>query len=193
MLSQERFTGFRSHPNVEGSHAFLSPSNYHWLNYPEEKLIERLSTVKAAALGSRLHAWAAESILLKREQPRDGDIIAAYVNDAIEYGMTPEQSLWYSIHCFGTTDAISFDPEEMFLRIHDLKTGVSKASFDQLYIYAGLFCLEYEYKPFEVQGELRIYQGHDVDWVEIDVEYLSWVYSKIRWASERIDVYTLGA
>ena len=83
-----------------------------------------------------------------------------YVNDAIHFKMQPEQVLYYSENCFGTADAISF--KKNFLRIHDLKTGVTKASLHQLEIYAALFCLEYDKKPGSIEMELRIYQNNDI-------------------------------
>ena len=83
-----------------------------------------------------------------------------YVNDAIGYKMTPEQILYYSPNCFGTADAISFRGD--ILRIHDLKTGESPTHMEQLMIYAALFCLEYNYKPNEIQMELRIYQNDGI-------------------------------
>lgn len=186
MLSTGRFAGFRSHPKLEGSHAFLSPSNYHWLNYDEDKLIERLRTAEAAALGTRLHAWAAEAILLGRRQPEDGDVLCAYINDALEYGMTPEQTLFYSFNCYGTADTIGFEPYiehdrfAGFLRIHDYKSGVSSTSEKQLYVYSGIFCHEYGFKPFEIDGELRIYQGENVRCFELDRAILARVYDKIQ-------------
>lgn len=190
MLSNERFSGFNTHPKLEGSHAFLSPSTPHWLRYTEDKLIERLRTAEAAAAGTRLHETAARNIFDGIELKEDGRYpgLAAYVNDAIEFGMTPEQMLFYSINCYGTADAIGFDMDELFLRIHDLKTGVTKASEDQLYVYAGLFCLEYGFKPFEIQGELRIYQGDEVHVYEIDRGYLAGVYDKIRTSDETIEL-----
>lgn len=192
MLSNERFTGFRSHPKLEGTHAFLSPSNPHWIRYTEDKLIERLSTAEAAARGTKLHAWAAEAITLGREQPENGDILSAYINDALKYGMIPEQTLFYSFNCYGTADAIGFDRNEMFLRIHDLKTGVTKASEDQLYVYAAIFCHEYGFKPFEIRGELRIYQGNEVHLYEIDRGYLANVYDKINTSDEVIEQRKFG-
>ena len=193
MLFRGRFAGFNSHPKLEGTHAFLSASSYAWLNYTEEKLVDRLTTVEAAALGTRLHAWAAEAISLGRMQPQDGDILCAYINDALEYGMTPEQMLFYSIYAYGTADTIGFeeylDHEKFrgFLRVHDFKSGVTKTSVDQLYIYAGFFCLEYDYKPFEIDGELRIYQGDEVRIYELDRGYLAGVYDKIRTYNEVIE------
>lgn len=182
MLSPELSLEWHSHPRLEGSHAVLSPSNYHWLNDSEEKLLARLANAEAAARGTRLHDLAARNIADGITLAMDGryPVIARYVNDAIKYEMVPEQMLMYSMYCYGTTDAISFDAGEMFLRIHDLKTGVSKASFDQLYVYAGLFCLEYEFKPFEIQGQLRIYQHEEPEYCDVDQGYLAWVYDRIR-------------
>lgn len=54
-----------------------------------------------------------------------------YVNDAIGYKMTPEQTLFYSENCFGTADSISY--RSGLLRIHDLKTGVIPASHGAAY------------------------------------------------------------
>lgn len=182
MLSPELSMEWHSHPRLEGSHAVLSPSNYHWLNDSEEKLLARLANAEAAARGTRLHDLAARNIADGITLAMDGryPVIAQYVNDAIKYEMVPEQMLMYSMYCYGTTDAISFDAGELFLRIHDLKTGVSKASFDQLYVYAGLFCLEYDYKPFEIQGQLRIYQHEEPEYCDVDQGYLAWVYDRIR-------------
>jgi hypothetical protein len=198
VLSNGRFTGFRSHPKLEGSHAILSASNYHWLNYTEDRLIERLRTAEAAALGTRLHAWAAEAISLGRLQPNDGDVLSAYINDALEYGMIPEQLLFHSMNAYGTADTIGFeeylDHEQYagFLRIHDFKSGVSKTSEDQLYIYAGFFCLEYDFRPFEIDGELRIYQGEEVRIYELDRGYLARVYDKIRTSNIIIEQRRMG-
>jgi hypothetical protein len=82
-----------------------------------------------------------------------------YVNDAIGFKMTAEQTLYYSENCFGTADAIAF--RNGLLRIHDLKTGVTPAHMEQLEIYAALFCLAYKIKPSEIDAELRIYQADD--------------------------------
>lgn len=193
MLSSERFAGFNSHPRLEGSHAFLSASNYAWLRYTDEKLIERLSTAEAAARGTRLHAWAAEAILLERRQPEDHDVLSEYINHALDFGLTPEQLLFYTIHAYGTADTIGFEPYvdhptfAGFLRIHDFKSGVSKTSEDQLYVYAAYFCHEYSYRPYEVDGELRIYQGDEVRIYELDREYLAHVYDRMKSANEIVD------
>lgn len=150
---------FNDHSALDGKHAFLSPSSYHWLRYSEDKLFERYDTMTAQQRGTLYHAYAAESIRLGVKL-RGTATLAQYVNDAIGFRMTPEQPLYYSEYCFGTADAISFRKNE--LRIHDLKTGVTPASMDQLIIYAALFCLEYEFKPGDIFTELRIYQNNEV-------------------------------
>lgn len=200
MHSNNRFAGFNSHPKLEGTHAFLSPSTPTWLRYTPEKLIERLSSAKAAALGTELHETAARNIRrrIKLMSHPDWPVLANYVNDAIDFGMTPEQMLFFSFNCYGTADTISFEPYSNddrfagFLRIHDLKTGVTKASEDQLYVYAAIFCLEYDIKPFTMDGELRIYQGNKVYECPIDRAYLAYVYDSIRSSDEIIEQHGSG-
>ena len=131
---------FTEHSALAGTHAFLSPSQNAWTNYTEEKLVQRYLSSLAVERGTRLHEFAAEAIRLNRRQG-GRDTLSMYVNDAIGYKMTPEQPLFYSYNCYGTTDAITY--RRNILRIHDLKTGEVEAHLKQLYIYAALFCLEY--------------------------------------------------
>jgi len=151
---------FHDHSRLDGTHAFLSASKYHWVNYDEEKLVQTYRNHFAAALGSELHDWARKTILLKRKQKGNGETINRYINDAIGFKMTPEQILYYSENCYCTADAISF--KNNFLRIHDLKTGVTPASHKQNEIYSAVFCLEYNIKPHEIKIETRIYQNDEV-------------------------------
>ena len=148
------------HFHLEGKHDFLGASQYSWLNYDNDKLVERYFNFKAVERGTRLHALAAEHIRLGIKMPKTKKTLDQYVNDAIGYGMDPEVLLYFSDNCFGTADAISFKKD--FLRIHDLKTGVTPASIKQLYIYAALFCLEYDVIPGNIGMELRLYQNNDV-------------------------------
>lgn len=148
------------HSNLIGRHAFLSASSYHWLGYDEDKLARIFFAQKAAARGTELHAFANNAIRLGVRLPDTKATLNAYVNDAIGYRMTPEQPLYYSDNCFGTADALAFRGNT--LRIHDLKTGVTEASVHQLEIYSALFCLEYRFRPFDLEIELRIYQNDDV-------------------------------
>lgn len=151
---------FFKHSDLEGSHAFLSASNYHWINYDEEKLIATYQNWNAAQRGTMLHDFAKSCILLSQRLPDYNITLNMYVNDAIGYRLTPEQVLLYSEFCFGTADAIGYS--NGMLRIHDLKTGTTPAHMEQLYIYAALFFLEYNYKPEDTKMELRIYQNDDV-------------------------------
>ena len=140
---------FEKHSELEGQHAFLSPSNYHWINYDGEKLADRYLKRLAVERGTELHAFACEAIRLNRMQPKNRDTLNMYVNDAIGYKLTPEQPLFYSYNCFGTADAIGYS--RGILRIHDLKTGEIEAHMEQLRIYAALFCLNYQARTAELR------------------------------------------
>lgn len=151
---------WNSHSNLVGQHAFLGASQYHWINYDEAKIAERYSTSLAQQRGTELHEFAATCIKLGQKLPKSSKTLNMYVNDAIGYKMTPELVLYYSDNCFGTTDAISF--RNGLLRIHDLKTGVTPAHMEQLYIYTALFCLEYKMKPSDIEIETRLYQSDNI-------------------------------
>ena len=151
---------FNKHSNLEGQHAFLGASKYHWINYSDEKVAEAYSKFLATQKGTVLHEFAAKCIQLGQKLPKSHKTLNMYVNDAIGFRLTPEQILYYSENCFGTADAIGF--RNGLLRIHDLKTGVIPAHMEQLEIYAALFCLEYKIKPAEIEIELRIYQSDEI-------------------------------
>lgn len=151
---------FNKHSTLEGQHAFLGASKYHWINYDDEKIATAYKNHLATLKGTQLHEFAAQCIRLGQKLPRSEKTLNMYVNDAIGYKMIPEQILVYSENCFGTADAILF--RNNFLRIHDLKTGMIPAHMEQLIIYAALFCLEYHIKPGEIETELRIYQNNDI-------------------------------
>jgi len=148
---------FRTHSHLEGQHAFLSPSQYHWINYDEEKLKFRYKALRAALEGVEQHRYAAICIEEKIVQDDETTTVGLYINHCINYKMSAEVVLFYSPNAFGTVDAISY--RYRVLRISDLKTGVTRTSEHQLEVYAALFCLEYEVDPFSLRGiELRIYQ-----------------------------------
>jgi len=88
--------------------------------------------------------------------------LVLYINDCIGFRMDPEVILQYTENCFGTTDAINFNPDTRMLRISDLKTGDTPGHMEQLLAYAALFCLEYHFKPGEIKVETRLYQYGDV-------------------------------
>lgn len=150
---------FNSHSNLEGQHAFLSASNYHWINYDEDKLVATFSKYRAAQKGTELHALACQAIKLGVKL-QGKNTLSLYVNDAIGFKMEPEVLLYYSDNCFGTADTVSF--RKNFLRIHDYKSGVTPASISQLEVYDALFCLEYGIKPNDIETENRLYQSGEV-------------------------------
>lgn len=178
---------FNRHFELEGRHAPFSASQSSWLRYDDEKLLARYSTIQAAAYGTRLHAWAKETIDLGLKQPRTKKTINMYVNDAIGFGMKTEVVLFYSKYFFGTADTISF--RNNFLRIHDLKTGEHRATREQLMVYAALFCLEYKIRPADIKMELRIYQNDDVDIWQPTAEEVAHIMDRIVYNTKLLDKY----
>lgn len=151
---------FNLHSRLEGQHAFLSASKYHWINYDEDKLINTFLKYQAIQRGTELHELASKLIGLGVKLPKSNKTLNLYVNDAIGFKMITEQPLYYSDNCFGTADSICF--RKNFLRIHDLKSGESPASINQLMVYTALFCLEYKIQPKDIEIELRLYQLDEV-------------------------------
>ena len=182
---------FASHPELEGRHAFLSASKYHWIRYDDEKIIENWSTAMAAQRGTELHEFAANAIRLGIKLPRTQQTLNMFVNDAIGFRMNYEQVLVATPNAFGTADAISFRKERgrerFLLRIHDLKTGINKTNVNQLEIYAAYFCLEYEMKPHEIDIELRIYQNDFIQVYEPDPSDILHIKNKTMHFSRLID------
>lgn len=151
---------FIKHSNLEGLHAPFGASKSSWLRYDDNKAISYFQSMKAKEMGTRLHAWAKETIDLGIKQPKSKKTIYSYINDAIGFKMSTEVVLYYSDFFFGTADTICF--RNNILRIHDLKTGTTPVHIEQLEIYAALFCLEYKIKPSDISIELRIYQNDEV-------------------------------
>lgn len=147
---------FNAHLDLKDKHSFLSPSNYHWINYNPEKLASVYRNQQAKEEGNIQHAFASVAIQKRIKLANHKKALNLFVNDSIGFKMESEQVLYYSDNSFGTADAISF--KDGLLRIFDLKTGMSKCSFKQLDVYAALFCLEYGLDPTMIQIEERIYQ-----------------------------------
>lgn len=168
---------FNKHLELEGLHAPFGASKPSWLNYDDSKVVDVYHNLKAAEHGTRLHAWAKETIDLGIKQPRSKKTLYAYVNDAIGFRMDTEVVLYYSEYFFGTADAVSF--RDNILRIHDLKTGKTKVHIEQLEIYAALFCLEYNIKPSSIKIELRIYQNDDILIINPTAEDIQPIINKI--------------
>lgn len=167
---------FNLHSRLEGQHAFLSASQYSWINYDEEKLRDRYRNHKAAQEGVELHDIAAVLIRKGINLPEEQKTLNMYVNDAIGFRMAVEKILYYSDNWFGTCDAISFRKGK--LRIHDLKTGVTPTTVHQLEVYAALFCEEYRMKPAEIEMEFRIYQDDEIRIYEGDTDVVTHIMSK---------------
>lgn len=177
---------FNKHSNLEGLHAFLGASKYHWVRYDLEKMERIFENQFASILGSRKHVWAAEAIRLKQRQPRNNKTLNAYINDAIGFRMEPEVVLYYNDDCFGTADAISFS--KGVLRIHDLKTGVHPGNMNQLEIYCALFCLEYRVNPYDIEMILRIYQNDEIIEAVADPKWIKEIMDKIKMFTAHIEV-----
>lgn len=179
---------FNDHSNLRGTHAAFSASNYHWVNWDYDTMIDRYNRSYAKRIGTILHEVCEDRIrtrckLLKSDkayiryellrnyipinvvESLDLDTLFAtlysYVNDAIGFRMIPELILHYSDRFYGTADALSFRNNKLI--IFDLKTGETPAHIEQLFIYAAYFCLEYHFKPVEIDMEVRIYQSADVN------------------------------
>lgn len=179
---------WNDHSKLDGTHALFSPSRLGWENYDIERMQEFYYNSFATQIGDvlhkqaerriakklRLHAGEKNSIRLALyDDPSIPDSVIdildfepifrnlmSYVNDAIAFRMDPEVILFNNSLCYGKVDAISFN--DNFLRIHDLKTGVTPAHMEQLLKYAALFCLEYNVRPYDIHSELRIYQLNDI-------------------------------
>lgn len=199
---------FFTHKELQGKHAMLAPSQPHWLNYDDESLYQKFVSNYAQSMGTLLHELAETCIrnsiklkkadknvvlvhLLQNGIPREAidmeriyDNFVNYVNDAIGFRLTPEQPLFYSEYVFGTADAISF--RNNLLRIHDYKSGVTPAKMEQLMIYAALFCLEYKYKPGEIEMELRIYQNNEIIFDNPTAEDIAPIMDKIIYSDRKI-------
>lgn len=178
---------WKEYSNLKEKHAYLSPSKYAWLNYDENKQIDVYKNYLAKEHGTRLHAFACEAISLGLRSYMDDKTINRYINDCITYKMRPEQVLYYSDKCFGTADAISFEEEK--LRVFDLKTGKTKASFKQLEIYAALFCLDYEIDPLTISFELRIYQNDSIRFEDPEPDHILYVMNRIIDSDKILDDY----
>lgn len=198
---------FLRHSNLEGQHAIFGASQWYWLNDDEEGLIKRMCSQYAREIGTILHEVAARHIkyrikmnkydkknvmleLLSKGIPgividyMDFDDVfdnlMVYVNDGVGFKMHPEVVLYYSNNFFGTTDAISYNEQTKFLRIHDYKSGSTPAKMEQLMIYAALFCLEYKIKPMEISDmELRIYQSNEILYHNPSLDEIAPVIDKI--------------
>ena len=182
---------FNRHSNLAGRHAFLSPSQYHWVNYEDDKLDRMFKLSMAAQRGTELHAFAHEAVRLGVKMEDVPKTLNLYINDAIGYRMSPEQILYYSDNAFGSVDTIMFRKGR--LRIHDLKTGQTKSSMHQLEVYVALFCLEYEESPMKIEIDLAIYQHNRIYPHKPDPDVIIHIMDKIKTFDRRITQMRLEA
>ncbi len=188
---------WKDYSKLKNTHAFCGASNYRWRNYDPEKLIQSKENSYATTIGTLLHDRAAHYISKPKKMIKsskisiydyltiDNDIpesaididrlfpnLMNYVNETIAFEMDPEITLYFSDNFYGTADAISW--EDGLLRISDLKTGVTPASFMQLENYAVFFCLDYKIKPSQIKKlEFRIYQNNEVLFADPDPHILN--------------------
>lgn len=198
---------FRRHSELEGKHAILSASSWRWVNDDIESLTKRICSQYLSTIGTILHDIARKHIkhriklnkydkknvmLELADQGVPAMVIDTinfdsmyenfmnYVNDGVAFKMTPEVVLRFSNNFFGTADAIKYDEDSRFLRIHDYKSGTTPVHIEQLLIYAALFCLEYAIKPTSLSGcELRIYQVPEPIVYEPTAEEITQIIEKI--------------
>lgn len=143
------------------NHAIFGASNYHWINYSEEKMIEAFVNNQAKKKGTEFHDLACRLIKNKIKLPDINITFNMYVNDAILYDLRPEEQLYYSDWFYGTADAIGLKDET--LRIHDLKTGRTKPSLHQLEVYVAFWCLEYRVLPSDLKDiVIRLYYDNQI-------------------------------
>lgn len=204
---------WNDHKQLEGKHAFLGASNFHWVNWNDQTFENRYYSQFSTTIGTAIHALAHDCILNRTKLnkhdrhlieitlyhayiPKDAydpdDILMnliPFVNDAIGYHMSSEILLYYNNYCFGTCDAISFSEKERILRIHDLKTGTTPAHMEQLLIYVALFCLEYHKNPHQFKTELRIYQNFNIIVEEPDANDIETFMNLIQERSQTIMSY----
>lgn len=168
---------WNKHCDLEGQHAFLSASNYHWLNYTPDKLVTVFKNEHSKKEGIELHEFASIAIKKRLRLSKTKGTLNQFVNDAIGFGMESEQMLFYSPNSFGTADAISF--KDNVLRVHDFKSGYIRASFKQLDVYCALFCLEYRIDPTTITVVQRIYQNNEYEERIPTAEDIQFVMNKI--------------
>lgn len=176
---------FNTHLDLIGRHATLSPSNHHWINYTPDKMETVYINQRQKEEGTVLHDLASSLIKKRIKVANQKKAFNMFVNDAIGYKMESEQILFYSYNVFGTADAILY--KDGLLRIHDLKTGITKPSFAQLDIYAALFCLEYRHDPLAITIEERLYQGNGFEVNTPDPADIRYIMDKIQELDSVID------
>lgn len=178
---------FKRHNAIADMHAKLSPSKYHWVRYDDDKFDRWYMSQLASQRGVEEHEYAQRAIALGIRQAESTAALNRYINDSIRWKLTPEQIFFYSVHCFGTADAAGFNEARRIFRVSDYKSGRTATSMDQLKLYSGLFCLEYDWSPLEISIEMRIYQGKTPREELADPHEIMVLMDRIKTRSARID------
>ena len=66
-MSSKSFS-FNNHDALRGTHALFSPSQSAWLRYDEEKIVDKIRSQYRAPIGSEIHEYAAQQILLNHKK-----------------------------------------------------------------------------------------------------------------------------
>ena len=122
---------FNNHSNLEGQHAFLGASKYHWINYSEDKVAEAYSKFLATQKGTVLHEFACQCIRLGQKLPKSQKTLNMYVNDAIGFKMIPEQMLL-------TLCVIILVPGAMKMSVRTYTELISLLTFEERFRYLKL-------------------------------------------------------
>lgn len=176
---------FEPHSDLRDTHALMSASKPHWLRYDDEKVADMVVKFMTAARGTRLHNLAKQLIDEGIRLPDTTQTLNMYVNDCISYRMQTEKVVFYTPNAYGTADAIEF--RDRVLYIFDLKNGITKASSEQLEIYAAYFCLEYDVKPHKIEFDLRIYQHDQVYPIETNHERIREIMDRVIYVNAIIE------
>ena len=62
---------FNKHSNLEGQHAFLGASKYHWINYSEDKVAEAYSKFLATQKGTVVTCFCSPVYIIGTEATED--------------------------------------------------------------------------------------------------------------------------
>lgn len=138
-------------------------------------LLNKPSGIREVERGVKTHIYEKfMSPVSKAYEPEYGDLLTkhlrylpgeAYIStkqficDSIGFRMESEKKLSVSDKFNGTSDAVRYYLKENLLRVSDLKTGSRPAKFEQVYIYAALYCYQYNLDPLKTNFETRIYQN----------------------------------
>lgn len=114
---------FNKHTELIGQHALFSPSQSAWLRYDEEKIIDKIRSQYRAPIGSEIHEYAAQEIMMSQKitMPRKKNSIKAIAQEIESYIYTKYKSFSNasnSLECseYGMTliENMSYLPREVF-------------------------------------------------------------------------------